>query len=378
MKTQTKNEIKEALVAKYISAKVKFNALLAVFLKLEAVSESQKRYYNAAGYSKNNLDTLEYDIKKLCGIKDTELVSAKKAVKKAATPILTGEERLLALDPEADAKTLLQEAIDLVEFSELDLLMPDPLPEFSTGINGTKERADLITELKLESPSRKKDDQIKVLTNHYNGLVETAQAFAVEKLLAARDILLHRNSQQDIIDTANVVRDLFVNAPVEVKTDLKLRDEFPFLTKEDCPDKFKILVADKLTAYFNYKDSRVEIKKLLELGASEEELYELAVKAVENFELNLEIYDELNYYKEHGEILGKHPIFAEDMLQEKVAKLSTVELTKRQKNLRTYISRDSKKLDKMEAGEDKDAFEKKLNEFKHELELVDTRLKNIS
>lgn len=333
MKTQTKNEVKEALVSAYASPKAKFNALLAIFLKLDQVSEAQKRYFNAAGFSPNNLNTLIYDIKKLCSIKDTELVSAKKAVKKAAAPT-------------PSAPVLPEELEDAL--NTIDLKNADYNKEL-------KPLAKAIAEaLELELPSQKKVDLIAFLEKQREAL------------------------HKELTEAAQAVNVLFENFPEEVKVDLKLRDEFPFLNDADCPDKFKILVADKLTAYNAFKDSRKEIKKLLELGASEESLYEMAVKAVENFELNLEIYDELNYYKEHGEILGEHPIFTEDMLTEKVAKLSTVELTKRQKNLRTYISRDSKKLDKMEAGEAKDAFEGKLNEFKHELELIDARLDIIS
>ena len=36
----------------------------------------------------------------------------------------------------------------------------------------------------------------------------------------------------------------------------------------------------------------------------------LSRSTVQNYLLNRSIWDELNYYKEHGEILGKHPIFS--------------------------------------------------------------------
>ncbi|MFD2824794.1 hypothetical protein ACFS5M_14015 [Lacinutrix iliipiscaria] len=335
MKTTTKNEVKAILVASYNSPKAKFNAILSIFLKLDEVSPGQKRYFNAAGFSKTNLDALEYDIKKLCGIKDSELLSTKKQLKTVTVNA-----------KDIDTPKLSEEL--KAQLNALDLQKAN----YNTEL---KPLAKAVSEALLVGPeSQKKVDLIAYLealkTSDNNKLKEATEA----------------------------VKQLFVNAPEEVKTHLKLREEFPFLNDADCPDKFKILVADKRTAYYAYLDARDEIKKLIELGASNEELYELGVKSIGNFELNLEIYDELNYYNEHGEILGKHPIFADEMLNEKVGKLSTVELTKRQKNLRSYISRDSKKLDKMEAGEDKDAFEKKLNEFKHELELIDARLEKIS
>ena len=166
----------------------------------------------------------------------------------------------------------------------------------------------------------------------------------------------------------------FLDAPEDVKQGIKLRDQFPFLTDADCPDKFKILVADKFTAHATFVGSREDIKKMIADGATFEDLFELAKKAVENFELNLDIYDELNYYNEHKQILGKHPIFKEEMMNESVEAMTTKELIKRQKNLRSYISREEKVLEKMKEGDEKVALSEKIVDWKHELELVDKRV----
>lgn len=338
MKTQTKNEVKEALVSSHASPKEKFNAVLSKFLGLDEVSSSQKRYYNAAGFSPRNLESLIYDIQKVCGIKDTELITAAQEVnvviEEVAAPTLFLSEELKA-------------QLHAMDFEKAN---------YNTEI---KPLAKAVSEALQEEPiSQKKVD-----------------------LVAFMQEIVNKDKMTSSIESALLVvavKDVFVNAPEEVKVDLKLRDEFPFLNSKDCPDKFKILVADKLTAYNAYKDNRAEVKNLVATGASETDIYQLAAATVENFELNLEITEELNYYKEHGEILGKHPIFAEDMMNEKVAKMSTIELTKRQKNLRTYVSRDSLKLDKMEEGETKVAFAEKLEDFKTELELIDARLEKIS
>ena len=117
---------------------------------------------------------------------------------------------------------------------------------------------------------------------------------------------------------------------------------------------------------------------MVEAGVSNEEIYAIANKVVADFKLNLDCHDELTHYQEHKQILGKHPIFAEKMLEEAVNALGTVELTKRQKNLRSYISRDQKAFDKMDDGEAKDKFGEKLQTWKDELNLVDARLEKIS
>ena len=90
--------------------------------------------------------------------------------------------------------------------------------------------------------------------------------------------------------------------------------------------------------------------------------------------MNLDIYDELNYYNEHKQILGKHPIFKEEMMNESVEAMTTKELIKRQKNLRSYISREEKVLEKMKEGDEKVALSEKIVDWKHELELVDKRV----
>lgn len=88
----------------------------------------------------------------------------------------------------------------------------------------------------------------------------------------------------------------------------------------------------------------------------------------------MRIWDELEYYKENGEILGNHPIFWERNLQELVKSYTGFELANRQKTLRANISRDKKKLDKMKRGPEKQKFEATLNKYKLELELVNNRI----
>src|SRR5690606_27785006 len=93
----------------------------------------------------------------------------------------------------------------------------------------------------------------------------------------------------------------------EAQEKQKLREEFPFLNEKDTPDKFKILVADKFTALKAYEDAYAEIQRKKAAG-EEDGLFELGKTATENWEQNQLIYDELNHYQEHKEILGNHPI----------------------------------------------------------------------
>ena len=330
MKTSEKNEIIDIFVNLRKDAKAKYQALVKVLLALSNSTPAQKRYYNASIYSPLNLSGLEYDIKKLCGITDSDISRAVKTEKKTVT-------KVVSIFPE-DLKNALQ---------DLDLENADYNKEL-------RPLAKQLSKVYNKEPeSQKKPDLIAFIEANF-----TKEPTAKEK--------------------AEAIVKVFEAAPNEVKTDLKLRDEFPFLSEDDCPNEFKILVADKLTAFKKWLEGREELKALVAAGATNEDIFEIAKTTVANFELNLEIYDELEYYKEHGTILGKHEIFADKMLEEGVANMSTVELTKRQKNLRTYVSKDEKALNKMEEGEAKEAFTVKVEGWKTELALVDARLEKIS
>jgi len=383
MKTKEKNEVIDLFITHRKAPKDKYKALVALLLKLPDATPGQKRFYNAARYSPGTLSSLEYDVKKLCGIQEKELY---KVLKRAKEPVpLTGEQRLLALDPEASRDILLQEASDLTEFSKLDKYLPTPLKIFTKGLPGNAERKAWLEEKEVDHKLTTKAELDLLILEVHEKMVVQAQNNAIAELLEQRLDLLktieyHKKEaiakeKESILSEAVSI---FKDAPEEAKQGIKLRDEFPFLSETDCPDEFKILVADKFTAYYKFVDGRKELKVLIAAGATNEDIFEIAKETVANFELNLDCYDELEYYKEHQQILGKHPIFADHMLKEKVATMSTMELTKRQKNLRTYVSKDEKAFKKMEEGDAKLAFGQKIVGWNKELQLVDARLEKIS
>lgn len=140
-------------------------------------------------------------------------------------------------------------------------------------------------------------------------------------------------------DGTGTAEPTFVPAPTSDER-AKLRDDFPFLNDANCPDELKVLVADKVTAYKAYVKGQSDLVKHTngDLALEEDEAKNLAAKVVENFEKNREIYEELNYYKEHGKILGKHPIFATLTLEREVAEMSTEECFKYLNSSKKFIS----------------------------------------
>ena len=183
---------------------------------------------------------------------------------------------------------------------------------------------------------------------------EAKKAFEDGNLLQVRELLTKAEQidvkngrkldlnldQQKLADDFNFQNDP-KKVPDGVKMTIKLRDEFPFLKSPDCPPVLKVLVQDKLNAYDAYKEAH----EALFTAETEDELLQAASDTVENYLENRAIWDELNYYKENNEILGKHPIFEEMKLQEEVDAMVTADLFKEHNNVKSNITKTKKSIE---------------------------------
>ncbi len=145
-------------------------------------------------------------------------------------------------------------------------------------------------------------------------------------------------------------------APQSIKQAVKFREKYTFLQEEGCPDELKILVADMFTALARYKEAHAAIQQAGD-NADAATVAAECEKAVESYIENRAIWDELDYYKEHGQILGKHPIFHKnsDTEAEDLSAMSDVDLMGR---LRSAQVQESKQRAKVAASKGK----KKKNE----------------
>ena len=115
----------------------------------------------------------------------------------------------------------------------------------------------------------------------------------------------------------------------------QFRKEWPFLADPSCPPELKILAADKITAYANYTSEH----KLLPSCTNLKECIERAKKIIENYTENRKILSEFTYYKEHGKVLGEHPIFDTMRKISELRSLPITKLLKKRKNLEDNIWR---------------------------------------
>jgi len=133
------------------------------------------------------------------------------------------------------------------------------------------------------------------------------------------------------------------------------------------------LVADKISAFRKFEKLHPELTKKAGTGAEIE--FETLATTVHSFELNRQIWEELDYYEEHGEVLGKHPKLSKLKLAQDICLYDRFEALNRRNNLRTYISRDRKTLKKMKSGKEKEAFALALHMFILERDMLETKFK---
>lgn len=118
-------------------------------------------------------------------------------------------------------------------------------------------------------------------------------------------------------------------------SDRSFREDWPFLSRPDCPQELKILAADKITAWTNFA---AEHERLFSC-VSPEQCLETAKKCVFFYRQNRKIFSEFAHYRETGRVLGKHPVFAETLRYREMLSAGPFDLMRRRRNLLSAISR---------------------------------------
>lgn len=113
------------------------------------------------------------------------------------------------------------------------------------------------------------------------------------------------------------------------------REDWPFLSRPDCPPELKILAADKITAWTNFAGEHEKLFDCVTL----EQCLEHAKNCVFYYQQNRKIFSEFAYYQDNGHVLGKHPVFGEVRRSHEMLSAGPIELMRRQHNLRAAISR---------------------------------------
>ncbi len=147
---------------------------------------------------------------------------------------------------------------------------------------------------------------------------------------------------EELTEQLENARSRYAEAPEPVRKMIRFREKYPFLSSPDCPDVLKILVADMFTAYGEYKAAHARLQALGDADAATAATD--SEKVVTEYLKNREIWEELEYYRENGTILGKAAKFREAQAVEDFAALSDVELISKLQSASVQESKHKKKV----------------------------------
>lgn len=151
----------------------------------------------------------------------------------------------------------------------------------------------------------------------------------------------------------------YAQVPETIKKVIRIREKYPFLRSQDCPEEFKIMVADMFTAYDNYREAYT----LLSDKNTKDENLELAQAVVENYLANRAMWEELDYYLANGEILGNLPIFELLKLRKEISALTDMDLMKKLNTTKPNLTKSKKAMEGAKTAEEKAEAQKRLEKW---------------
>lgn len=187
------------------------------------------------------------------------------------------------------------------------------------------------------------DDLLIALASRLGVTVEklVSDDFVKERLSQSPDMEQVRGLKEELENAQSK----YSEAPETVRKAIRFREEFPFLRQPDCPDELKVLVADMFSAYDLYREShRMLVETPDDVATGETYLW--AKTAVENFLENRQMWEELEYYKNNGEILGKAQVMRQAREKQEISSLTDLELSKQLGNAKSNISKGKNELEK--------------------------------
>lgn len=247
--------------------------------------------------------------------------------------------RQFALDDNSSTREiLLDELRKLAGLTEIEF---DRLPRKAVCHNTTSAQLNgkTVKTVIIDDP---KDDEavLMELADSFGVTVEELVSPDFQERVASMEE--YENKIDELTDELEEARSKYAEAPEPMRKMIRFREKYPFLNSPDCPDILKVLVADMFTAYGEYKDAHARLQEMGDedstAAAAECE------KVVTEYLKNREIWEELDYYRENGTILGKAAKFREAQAAEDLTALSDVELISKLQSAGVQESKNKKKV----------------------------------
>lgn len=320
-----------------------FNEAFELYRKSEGKVFSIERDINATGFSERGLANLLYDLQKIHGITDVEKL------------LLVNSEKLEVSSEEEEGVKSEKLKVSIVEGNRPDDSHP------GTQIGDTN-----LEPAKANTEALIKAIDVDALEEENKNLTADNEDLQFEK--------------EELEEENEALKEEVEKLKLAPKLDAKqIRVEFPFLNDAACPDEFKILMADKITAWNAYLRLHEYLFKIEsgEIQAADYEKADIAKDAITAFDENQKIYDELNAYQTTGKVLGLHPIFKRLQLTREVETMTSEELVKYKSASAKYFSDNRTSLAKAQKAKNTEKIElitNRVAEREQKLALVNKKL----
>jgi len=199
-------------------------------------------------------------------------------------------------------------------------------------------KKEIIPTKATEKPKTYVDDLLLQLAGQFN--------VSVDDLFGGKSPLLFNDEEGKVIEA---LAPAYAQVPETMKKVIRIRETYPFLKDVNCPNEIKIMVADMFSAYDRYRDAY----SALDPKNSQDENLLAASAVVENYLDNRAMWEELDYYKENGELLGKHPVFELLNLKAEIKAMSDIDVMKAFNNSKSNVTKSNNALAKAKTDEEK-------------------------
>lgn len=151
----------------------------------------------------------------------------------------------------------------------------------------------------------------------------------------------------------------------------RLRERFTFLDAPDCPVELQALVTRRISAYHQYS----KLYRQLRGCESLTELSTVCGKLLDAYLDNQAIFREMDYYQEHGKVLGRHPLFKHFRQLNSLRSMSIRDLIAEERKTRDNIWRVNSELRKGDKPHLDERRRQKLQEYELKLQEISRLLK---
>lgn len=367
-----------------------FNQAFELYKKLPNRNKGSEVSYNRQGYKEQTLKNLLYDLKKLCGITDVEVLEGPKETENEVIELATSDKITLGENvlKFANAFNTLDEALQkstLIFFKFIEVFGEEvvfnniQIEEYFENI------PQIIKSITPEIEESERETFADDLALYFKGQLDLISDLEFPEDL--ENILLENKNVLQLVPAElpddNFIKELDHNPAhnilgnKELPEFTELRTEFPFLNEKNCPDILFVVVGKRIAAFKEYQKLHAQLQNINSgiVNVTPEEKLDATENTERAFNENKLLWDELNYYNLNKEILGKHPLFRETNIKREVEAMTMDEMVKFNKNSVKYFHDQKAALIKHKDDAVKlEAVHRKITDRNYKLALVNAKL----